>query len=125
MRNQDVLNLFERAAGLLSWPTSGTLERKDGNAEYDREFLKLDYNSYYGGYVIERVLRGTGTTHFDGFMRRNKKEMTAYLEGLIFGIVQGHINQAKHAEALNAIKEADEINDEDLAAASDYFDNLK
>jgi hypothetical protein len=84
MKNKELVKyLFADACKLLKMPTTS---ERGTNTYYKNEYLKLDYNSIYGGYVIRKVLKGTGEQDFDGSTRKTLKEMISYLRGLIRGL---------------------------------------
>lgn len=86
--NNEIKQLFDQFTTLAKLPT--TSERNDReknpNAEYYKnEYYKIDFAPCYGGYVIRKVLTSTGEDGIFGNTRRNKKEMTNFLRGLIAG----------------------------------------
>jgi predicted helicase len=85
MQDKTITALFEQVAELTGYPTSGEKDTTGANF-YAREWIKMDYSAIYGGYVINIVQKGTGEAIFDGSTRKSKKEMTAYLRGLIRGL---------------------------------------
>ena len=82
-KSKEVVELFERLAEKVGMPLSANFIRGQG---YDKEYLYLDYNSIYGGYRIEIVLKSTARQDFDGMDRKSKNEMIAYLNGFLKGI---------------------------------------
>ena len=84
----EIKQLFGEVVGLTGYNITGerNKDRSNGETYYKTNFLTLDYNSIYGGYVIKIVLKNTGETDFDGLARRPKKEMINYLKGLIKGL---------------------------------------
>jgi len=87
--NNEIKQLFERFTKLAKLKTSSKRNdrEKNPNAEYYKnEFYKLDFASCYGGYVIRKVLTGTGEDGIFGETRRNKKEMESFLRGLVYGL---------------------------------------
>lgn len=71
--------IFTKEAGI---PTSAKwLKTK---REYSKRFLKLDYNSHYGGWRMDWVNKNTSESFFQSTSaRRSTKEMYNYLWGLI------------------------------------------
>jgi hypothetical protein len=53
---------------------------------YSTKGFKMDYNPIYGGYRIDIVNDNTSESDFDGLTRKSKKEMIAYLKGVIKGL---------------------------------------
>lgn len=84
--NNEIQQLFERVAELTGYPTKGTRTNNPEQPYYKTEWLKMDYNSFYGGYRLTIVLTSTGEMEFDSLTRKSKKEMTNYLRGLIKGL---------------------------------------
>lgn len=87
--NNEIKELFERVAELTGYETKG--ERNDRTKDktktyYKKDFLHMDYNSIYGGYVLMIVLKSTGETAFGSYERKTKKEMISYLRGIITGL---------------------------------------
>lgn len=82
--NNEVKQLFEQTANLLQMPTMSNWNKE--TKEYTREFLKLDFASCYGGYNIRKVLKSTGEDCPFGETRLPKKEMIAFLRGMIAGL---------------------------------------
>ena len=56
------------------------------NHTYSVESLKLDFNSLYGGYRIDRVHTNTSVSFFFYSNRFSKKEMVAFIQGLLVGL---------------------------------------
>lgn len=83
--NSQVKQLFETFCKVYNLKTSATTRRENPEQAtyYSNEFIKIDYNSYYGGYRMDVVQKGTGERFFDSAERRTKSEMIAYLRGLI------------------------------------------
>ena len=56
--------------------------------DYNREGLKMDYNSTYGGYRIDTIKGdgGTGEGHYIFSSRFSLGEMIALLQGLLHGL---------------------------------------
>jgi hypothetical protein len=80
---KEVVILFEEMAKQLNMPLTAKFESGKG---YDRAFLKLDYAPIYGGYRIEVIQKSTGSNDFDGLSRKPKKEMIAYIRGVLKGL---------------------------------------
>lgn len=81
--NKEIMNLFNQLALKLNMPTSAEHIRGKG---YANEFLKMDFNSIYGGYRLDVVEKSTGERFFDGSSRMSKSEMISYLRGLLKGL---------------------------------------
>lgn len=62
-------------------PTSAIWYKK--KRRYSKKWLKLDYNSYYGGWRMDWVFPNTSEDFYRGMTRRNTREMYAYLQGLL------------------------------------------
>lgn len=56
------------------------------NHTYSVESLKLDFNSAYGGYRIDRVHTSTAESFFFYSSRFTRKEMIAFIQGLLIGL---------------------------------------
>ena len=81
--NKEIKNLFELLASELGIPTDSEYVKGKG---YKNEFLKLDFNSIYGGYRLDIVQKNTGGRFFTISERLGKKEMAEYLRGFIDGL---------------------------------------
>jgi len=93
MKYNEIQEKFKEIAKLTGYDTKGTRntpeEREKGKGKddyYKKSWLILDFASCYGGYVINIVLPTTGQTAFDSYTRRPKKEMIAYMDGLLKGL---------------------------------------
>lgn len=64
--------------------------------ELKRDDLKMDYNSYYGGYRIDVILEHGAEAFFDYANRITKKEMICYLEGVLKGLSLKNNKQQKN-----------------------------
>lgn len=80
----NVITVFKRFTSLYDLKTSAEIIKslQDGNY-YTNDFIKLDFNSVYGGYRLDIVHKNTSESFFDGQSRKNAKEMIAYMQGLI------------------------------------------
>lgn len=82
--------LFELMAKQINFPLHGEKETDPEKINrgdyYKNEWLFMDYNSIYGGYIIMIVLRGTGQSYFDSSSRKSSKEMISYLRGVLKGL---------------------------------------
>ena len=83
--NKEVSTLFEAFCKLYNLQTSATTrhENPEQKEYYSNDFVKMDHNSCYGGYVIMIVHKGTSQSDFDGYNRKSKSEMCAYIRGLL------------------------------------------
>ena len=81
-----VKELFNQVASKLGYETMGRPAIKKDYI-YALDWLILDHNNVYGGYVINIVgAEHGGYKDFDGFSRRSNREMVAYLRGLLKGL---------------------------------------
>ena len=48
--------------------------------------IKLDHNSFYGGYILYEMTEGTGEKNFGISRRISAKEMDIYLDGIFAGL---------------------------------------
>lgn len=80
--DSEVKALFERMAELTGEPITSERGEKEF---YKNSFLKMDYNSFYGGYLIVKVMTTTGEGTPFGMTRKSKREMVAFLRGFIAG----------------------------------------
>jgi hypothetical protein len=78
-----IQSLFEQFTSLANIPTTAIWKPEIKN--WSNRFLKMDFNSAYGGYRIDWVEVGTGESFFSFSSRFNNKEMASYLQGLIEG----------------------------------------
>lgn len=78
-----IQSLFNQFAMTIGQPTDAVFNNE--TKRYNRQFLKLDFNSTYGGYRIDWVNKDTGESFFNFSSRFSNKEMSAYLQGLIEG----------------------------------------
>jgi hypothetical protein len=64
------------------------LQKQVNNKLTDGEQLRLDFNSYYGGYRLEIVKPNDGysVSDFDRHNRLSSKEMIAYIKGYFKGL---------------------------------------
>lgn len=83
--NTTVKNLFGTFCEVYNLQTSAETRAKnpEQSTYYSNDFVKMDYNPHYGGYVIMKVHKGTSQSDFDGYGRKSAKEMIAYLRGLL------------------------------------------
>lgn len=83
--NKEVKALFNTFCKLYNLQTSATTrhENPEQKEYYSNDFVKMDYASCYGGYVMMIVHKGTSQSDFDGYSRKSKAEMCAYLRGMI------------------------------------------
>ncbi len=84
--NKEVLNLFFEMCEIYGLPTKSiVVKTKDPDSDlYLNDFYTLDNTFEYGGYVIRLVHKHSGgVSHPFKSQRLSKKEMCAYLHGLI------------------------------------------
>jgi len=85
--NTTVKNLFQIVCKEYNLRTREQVTTRHENPEqkefYSNDFVIMDYNPAYGGYVIMKVHAGTSQSDFDGYGRKTAKEMIAYLKGLL------------------------------------------
>ena len=83
--NKEVKALFEAFCEAYNLKTSAITRRENPEQKefYSNDFVKMDYASYYGGYVMMIVHKGTSQSDFDGYSRKSKAEMCAYLRSMI------------------------------------------
>jgi len=83
--NKEVKSLFEAFGEAYNLQTSAKTRRENpGQKEfYSNDFIIMDYNSVYGGYVLMIVHATTSQSAFDSHSRKSKGEMCAYLRGLL------------------------------------------
>jgi len=78
--NKEVKEKFLQMCEILEKPT----EKKDANNGF---FWNLDYNNFYGGYVVYSVnVASGGVSSIFGQERRSKKEMLAFMDGFLQAI---------------------------------------
>ena len=83
--NKEVKELFEAFCEAYNLKTSAITRREnpDQNDFYSNDFITIDYNSVYGGYVLMIVHSNTSQSAFDGHSRKSKSEFCSYLRGLL------------------------------------------
>ena len=81
--NEEIKRLFEIFAKEVNMQTESEFIKGKG---YKNDFLKIDFNSIYGGYRIDKVHKDTSESFFSESKRMGKKEMIAYLKGLLKGL---------------------------------------
>jgi|TARA_R100001530_G_scaffold21901_1_gene17978 hypothetical protein len=81
-RRKQLKRLFDQLCGELE------LNNFNENFDYNKKSLKLDFNSVYGGYIINTIT-GNGSTG-EGFYifssRMELKEIIALIQGIIHGL---------------------------------------
>ena len=83
--NKEVKALFDTFCKLYNLQTSATTRRENPEQKefYSNDFIKIDHNSCYGGYVLMIVHTTTSQSAFDSLSRRSKSEFCSYLRGLL------------------------------------------
>ena len=80
---RQIRHKFRLLANLLNLPISADLVRKEGNC-WSNDFMALDKNFIYGGYVLMLVHKETGGESYLGRnTRQNSREFDGYLQGWI------------------------------------------
>jgi hypothetical protein len=87
MKSNQLNSLFNQLCLTLNIPNYNDIK------DYSKKSLKLDYNAIYGGYRIDVVLTNTAEDFFSYSNRFSKKEMIAYIQGLLEGINQDYIKR--------------------------------
>ena len=78
-----VVSLFSQFCNLANIKT--TAKWNDKKRKWSNRFLKLDFNSEYGGYRMDWVEKDTSESYFFYKSRFSNKEMASYLQGLMSG----------------------------------------
>ena len=83
--NKEVKEKFLAFARIYNLATSATTRNENHNQEsfYSNDFLIMDHNANYGGYVIKIVHTTTGQSFLIGDARKSKAEMCNFLDGMI------------------------------------------
>ena len=83
--NKEIKALFEEFCEAYNLQTSAKTRRENPEQKefYSNDFIKMDHNSEYGGYVLMIVHTTTSQSAFDSHSRKSKAEMCAYLQGLL------------------------------------------
>jgi len=83
--NKEVKSLFEDFCEAYNLQTSAITRRENPEQKefYSNDFIKIDHNSCYGGYVLMIVHTTTSQSAFDSLSRRSKSEFCSYLRELL------------------------------------------
>lgn len=89
--NTTIKALFERFTELANLPTTSERntdeDRKENNLPYYKnDFWIMEYDKFYRGYRIEKVLTSTGHDTPFSLGLKTKNEMEQFLRGLIEGL---------------------------------------
>ena len=83
--NKEVKSLFEDFCEAYNLQTSAITRRENPEQKefYSNDFIKIDHNSCYGGYVLMIVHATTSQSAFGSHSRKSKSEFCSYLRGLL------------------------------------------
>ena len=82
-KQKRIKSLFEQFAMTIDVPTISAWDKE--TKTYNHKFLKLDFNSVYGGYRLDWVNEDTSESFFYFSNRFSNSEMSSFLQGLIIG----------------------------------------